>query len=72
MRSSALSTDATLLERRNESGQRANLAVNPAYWLQMAASSFTPNPAGGTTAPIYVSTDGGATSVLNPIIPSAS
>jgi Repeat of unknown function (DUF346) len=48
-----------------------NLAVNPAYWRQMAASAFTPNPAGGATAPIYVSTDGGATWLLNPILPSA-
>jgi hypothetical protein len=37
----------------------------------MAASAFTPNLAGGTTAPIYVSTDGGSTWVLNPIVPSA-
>ena len=48
-----------------------NLAVNPAYWLQMAASAFTPNPAGGATAPIYISTDGGSTWLLNPILPSA-
>ena len=48
-----------------------NLAVNPAYWLEMAASAFTPNPAGGSTAPIYVTTDGGSTWLLNPILPSA-
>jgi len=29
-----------------------NLAVNPANVLQMAASAFTPNPAGAGNAPI--------------------
>ena len=48
-----------------------NLAVNPANWREMAASAFTPNPSGSGNAPIYVTTDGGATWVLNPIVPSA-
>src|SRR5262245_2346359 len=38
-----------------------NLAVNPANPLQIAASAFTPNPAGTGNAPIFVSTDGGHT-----------
>jgi hypothetical protein len=48
-----------------------NIAVNPANPLQIAASAFTPNPMGGATAPIYVSTDGGDSWTLNNIVPSA-
>jgi len=48
------------------------LAVNPANPLQIAASAFTPDPGGGSLAPIYVSTDGGNTWVLNSIVPSDS
>jgi hypothetical protein len=48
------------------------LAVNPANPLQIAGSAFTPDPGGGNLAPIYVSTDGGNTWVLNSIVPSAS
>ena len=51
-----------------------SIAVNPANPAQMAASAFTPNPATGppppTSAPIYVSHDGGATWCLNPILPN--
>jgi hypothetical protein len=46
-----------------------NLAVNPANPAQIAASAFTPNPA-GLNAPIFVSTDTGNTWVLNAIVPS--
>jgi hypothetical protein len=48
------------------------LAVNPVNPLQIAGSAFTPDPGGGDLAPIYVSTDGGNTWVLNSIVPSAS
>lgn len=48
------------------------LAVNPANPQQIAASAFTPDPGGGNLAPIYVSTDGGNTWVLNSIVPSDS
>ena len=48
------------------------LAVNPANPLQIAASAFTPDPGGGSLAPIYVSTDGGNTWALNSIVPSDS
>jgi hypothetical protein len=48
------------------------LAVNPANPLQIGASAFTPDPGGGNLAPIYVSTDGGNTWVLNSIVPSDS
>jgi hypothetical protein len=46
------------------------IAVNPANPLQIAASAFTPDPGGGNLAPIYVSTDGGNTWLLNSIVPS--
>jgi hypothetical protein len=46
-----------------------SLAVNPADTTQMAASAFTPDTtAGSTTAPIYVSTDGGLHWTMNPNI----
>jgi hypothetical protein len=48
-----------------------NIGVNPANPSQIAASAFTPNPMGGTNAPIYVSTDGGDTWTVNYIVPSA-
>jgi len=54
---------------RNQDSE-PNLAVNPANPLQMAASAFTPNPSGTGAAPIFVSTDGGISWVLNAIVPS--
>ena len=48
------------------------IAVNPANPLQIAGSAFTPDPAGGDLAPIYVSTDGGNTWSLNSIVPSSA
>src|SRR5689334_16451084 len=40
---------------------------------RIAASAFTPDPMGATTAPIYVSTDGGTTWTLNPgLLPGGS
>ncbi len=48
------------------------LTVNPANPLQIAASAFTPDPAGGNLAPIYVSNDGGLTWSLNSIVPSSA
>jgi hypothetical protein len=57
-----------------ETGQDSepNLAVNPANPLEIAGSAFTFNPGGTTSAPIYVSTNGGGTWVLNNIVPSAN
>lgn len=46
------------------------LAVNPVNTQQIAASAFTPDPGGGNLAPIFVSTDGGNTWLLNSIVPS--
>ena len=56
-----------------ETGQDSepNLTVNPANPSQMAGSAFTSNPtAGASTAPIFVSQDGGLTWLLNNIVPS--
>jgi hypothetical protein len=49
-----------------------NLAVNPNNPLQMVGTAFTPNPSGGSFAPIFVSSDGGYTWALNAIVPGAS
>jgi hypothetical protein len=49
-----------------------NIAVNPADSNQIAITAFTPNPMGGSNAPIFVSTDGGSTWSLNNIVPSQS
>ncbi len=49
-----------------------SIAVNPANVLQIAGTAFTPNPAGGSFAPYYVSTDGGNTWTLNAVIPGGT
>ncbi len=61
-----------ILSGETNQDSEPNVAVNPADPSQIAASAFTPNPAGSTstTAPIYVSSDGGLTWVLNNIVPS--
>jgi hypothetical protein len=58
----------------NETNQDSEpcLAVNPANTQEIAATAFTPDPMGGSNAPLYVSTDGGNTWWLNSIVPSAS
>ncbi len=45
-----------------------NLAVNPAQPTDMAATAFTPAPA-GSFAPLYVSTDGGFTWSTRNVVP---
>ena len=49
-----------------------SVAVNPANPLQIAGSAFTPDPAKGPFAPIYVSSDGGKTWTLNSIVPGGN
>ena len=59
----------------DETGQDSepNLAVNPANPLQIAGSAFTSHLGGVTSsAPIFVSTDGGNTWLLNNIVPSGN
>jgi hypothetical protein len=46
-----------------------NIAVNPERPTDMVATAFTPAPAGGGLAPIYVSTDGGETWSLRNVVP---
>jgi hypothetical protein len=63
------------LAQSAETGQDSepNLSVNPNNPLQIAGSAFTTNPTGATTtAPIYVSTNGGTTWTLNNILPSTN
>lgn len=38
----------------------------------MVGTAFTPPPGGGSNSPIYISTDGGGTWTLNPIVPGAN
>jgi hypothetical protein len=63
-----------VLSAETNQDSEPNLAVNPANPAQIAGSAFTPNPTIGpapnTTAPIYVSSDGGFTWALNNIVPS--
>lgn len=59
----------------NETSQDSepNLAVDPENVSNMAASAFTFNPSGAVdSAPIFISTNGGANWTLNNIVPSAN
>lgn len=58
--------EALSFETDNDS--EPNLAVNPANPQQIAASAFTMSASGA--APIYVSSDGGQSWMLNAIVPS--
>jgi len=58
------------LSGEDDQDSEPTIAVNPANPLQIAGSAFTPDPAGGNLAPIYVSADGGLTWSLNSIVPS--
>lgn len=63
------------LAQSGETGQDSelNLSVNPANPLQIAGSAFTLNPTGAvTTAPIFVSLNGGASWTMNNIVPSGN
>lgn len=62
---------------QNSSGEVAhdgepNIAVNPADPSHIVASAFTPHPTLLNRAPVFISTDGGATWTLNGIVPSAN
>src|SRR6476661_6036024 len=47
-----------------------HLTVNPANRKQIVGTAFTPDPAGGPRAPIYISPNAGLTWKLNSIVPS--
>src|SRR5919204_6224215 len=57
-------------ETRQDS--EASVSANPANPRQIALSAFTPDPAGSGNAPIYVSTDGGATWSLDVCVPGGN
>jgi hypothetical protein len=57
------------LSREQEQDSEPNIAVNPANPQQIVATAFTPDPAGGQRAPVFVSTDGGLTWSLRTIVP---
>src|SRR5260370_9931216 len=61
---------AASLRGENEQDSEPSVAVNPANPDQVVATAFTPDPLGGDTAPIFVSSDGGRTWSLNSIVPS--
>jgi hypothetical protein len=58
------------MSRENAQDSEPSIAVNPANPQQIVGTAFTPDPFGGPFAPIYVSTDGGNTWVLNFNVPS--
>jgi hypothetical protein len=60
------------LSRETHQDSEPSLAVNPANPLEIVGTAFTPDPAGGALAPVYISTDGGLTWQLNSIVPSAA
>jgi hypothetical protein len=52
-----------------EQDSEPSIAVNPADPTQIVGSAFTPDPFLGPLAPIYVSSDGGATWALHSVVP---
>jgi hypothetical protein len=58
------------LSDEQEQDSEPSITVNPANALEIVGTAFTPDPLGGPLAPIYVSTDGGLTWVLNFNVPS--
>jgi hypothetical protein len=57
--------------RSGESNQDSepNIAVDPTNALHIVATAFTPDPAGGSRAPIFTSVNGGLAWQLNTIVP---
>jgi len=47
-----------------------NIAVDPGNPATIVATAFTPDPLGGSNAPVYVSSDGGLSWQLRTIVPS--
>jgi len=62
-------TPQSLSGEQNQDSE-PQIAVNPANPREIVGSAFTPDPAGGSLAPVYVSEDGGLTWALAPIIPT--
>jgi hypothetical protein len=57
------------LSAEEEQDSEPSITVNPQNPQQIVATAFTPDPASGPRAPIYVSADGGATWSLRSIVP---
>ena len=63
---------ATLSSETNQDSE-PDITVNPNDPDVIVASAFTPNPTGATaTAPVFISSNGGSTWVLNNIVPSGN
>jgi hypothetical protein len=60
------------LSGETDQDSEPSLAVNPINPQQIVATAFTPNPSGGTLAPIFISSNGGQTWTLNAIVPGAT
>jgi hypothetical protein len=62
----------TTLSDETRQDSEASVSANPRNPQQIAVSAFTPDPAGSGNAPIFVSTDGGATWALNICVPGGN
>ncbi|HJP94025.1 MAG TPA: choice-of-anchor D domain-containing protein [Pyrinomonadaceae bacterium] len=60
------------LSAETQRDSEPNVAVNPANPMRIAASAFTPDPGSSGSGPIFVSTDGGNTWVLNVVLPGGN
>jgi hypothetical protein len=60
------------LSAETQRDSEPNVAVNPANPMRIAASAFTPDPGSSGSGPIFVSTDGGNTWVLNLVLPGGN
>ena len=52
-----------------EQDSEPNIAVNPENPREIVGTAFTPDPLGGSRAPVYVSVDGGLSWALHSIVP---
>jgi hypothetical protein len=60
------------LSAESNQDSEPHLTVNPSNPNEIVATAFTPDPGGSANAPIFVSTDGGRSWILNVIVPSAA
>jgi hypothetical protein len=60
------------LSAETQRDSEPNVTVNPANPMRIAASAFTPDPGNSGSGPIFVSTDGGNTWVLNVVLPGGN
>ena len=60
------------LSNETSNDREPNLTVDPVNPQQIVGTAFTPDPAGSSNAPIYVSNDGGETWSLNAIVPGST